>query len=99
LDVTERRAADERRNLLTGELAHRAKNFISVITSIVGQTARGMDSVPAFTELLMGRLQSMAASQDLVTDTGGHTVELSGVVDKALAPFDLKRFDIDESLA
>jgi PAS domain S-box-containing protein len=99
LDVTERRAADERRNLLTGELAHRAKNFISVITSIVGQTARGMDSVPAFTELLMGRLQSMAASQDLVTATGGHTVEVSGLIAKAVAPFDPKRFDIDEGLA
>jgi PAS domain S-box-containing protein len=99
LDVTERRAAEERRNLLTGELAHRAKNFISVITSIVGQTARGMDSVPAFTELLMGRLQSMAASQDLVTETGGHTVEVLGVIAKAVAPFDVKRFEIDESLA
>lgn len=99
LDVTERRAVEERRNLLTGELAHRAKNFISVITSIVGQTARGMDSVPAFTELLMGRLQAMAASQDLVTATGGHTVEICGVIAKAVAPFDVKRFDIDESLA
>jgi PAS domain S-box-containing protein len=99
LDVTERRAIEERRNLLTGELAHRAKNFISVITSIVAQTARGMDSVPAFTELLMGRLQAMAASQDLVTATGGHTVEVSGVIAKALAPFDLKRFEIDENLA
>jgi PAS domain S-box-containing protein len=99
LDVTERRVAEERRNLLTGELAHRAKNFISVVASIVGQTARGMDSVPAFTELLMGRLQSMAASQDLVTETGGHTVEVCGVIAKAVAPFDLERFDIDETLS
>lgn len=99
LDVTERRAIDERRNLLTGELAHRAKNFISVITSIVSQTARGMDSVPAFTELLMGRLHSMAASQDLVTATGGHMVEVSKVIANAVAPFDPKRFDIDDGLA
>ncbi len=63
LDVTERRASDERRNLLTGELSHRAKNFISVVASIVGQTARGMTSVEKFTEVLMGRLHSMAASQ------------------------------------
>lgn len=98
LDVTERRASDERRNLLTGELSHRAKNFISVVASIVGQTARGMTSVEKFTEVLMGRLHSMAASQDLLTATGGHAVELSGVIEKALAPFDLDRFDLDATL-
>ncbi len=98
LDVTERRAADERRNLLTGELSHRAKNFISVVASIVGQTARGMTSVEKFTEVLMGRLHSMAASQDLLTATGGHAVELSGVIEKALAHFDLDRFDLDATL-
>jgi PAS domain S-box-containing protein len=98
LDITDRRAADERRNLLTGELSHRAKNFISVVASIVGQTARGMTSVERFTDVLMGRLHSMAASQDLLTATGGHTVELSGVIEKALAPFGLNRFELDAAL-
>jgi PAS domain S-box-containing protein len=99
LDVTERRAAEERRNLLMGELAHRAKNGIAVIMSIVSQTARGMESVKEFENLLMARMQAMAASQDLVTVTGGRSVEVTDVMVKALAPFDLKRFRIDPALA
>jgi hypothetical protein len=99
LDMTERRAAEERRNLLTRELAHRAKNFISVVMSIVGQTARGQESVQEFRDLLMARLQSMAASQDLVTTTGGHAIDVSGVIAQSLAPFDIQRFEIDGGLA
>jgi PAS domain S-box-containing protein len=98
VDLTERRAVEERRNLLTSELAHRAKNFIAVVMSIVDQTARGTASVNEFKDLLLARLQSMAAAQDLVTATGGHAVEMSGVIAKALAPFDLQRFQIDDGL-
>ena len=99
LDVTERHAAEERRSLLMGELAHRAKNGIAVVMSIISQTARGMASVEAFEQLLMARMQAMAASQDLVTATGGRPVEVADVMAQALAPFDLQRFQIDTDLA
>ena len=98
VDITERRAAEERRALVMGELAHRAKNGIAVIMSIVGQTARGADSVAAFEALLMARLQAMATSQDLVTATGGRPVELSDVIARALAPFGMARFALDPAL-
>lgn len=98
LDITERRAAEESRSLLMGELAHRAKNGIAVVMSIISQTARGMASVKDFEELLMARMQAMAASQDLVTATGGRPVEVADVMAQALAPFDLKRFRIDGDL-
>ena len=44
LDITERKAAEERRALLMGELAHRAKNGIAVLMAIVSQTARGQET-------------------------------------------------------
>lgn len=95
LDVTARKAAEERRALLMGELAHRAKNGIAVIMAIVQQTARSSDTVEAFEELLLARLQSMAAAQDLVTQTGGRPVELLPVIEQALEPFGRARFEID----
>jgi PAS domain S-box-containing protein len=98
LDITERLAADERRALLMGELAHRAKNGIAVMMSIVSQTARGMDSVRDFEDILMARMQAMAASQDLVTATGGRAVDLAEVIAQSLAPFDLNRFKLDKAL-
>ena len=40
----------------------------------------------------MARLQSMAAAQDLVTETGGRPVPLLSLVKQALTPFGLARF-------
>jgi PAS domain S-box-containing protein len=98
LDVTERKAAEERRALLMGELAHRSKNGIAVLMAIVSQTARNANSIASFEEQIMSRLQAMAASQDLVTAVGGGPVALSDVVAKALAPFGRGRVDVDPAI-
>lgn len=95
LDVTALRAAEEHRDLMMGELAHRSKNGIAVVMSIVKQSARGVDTVADFEALLTARLKSMADSQDLVTEAGGRPVPLAEVVRRALAPFGLGRFDLD----
>ena len=99
MDITERKAAEERRSLLMGELAHRAKNGIAVLMAIVSQTARGANSVEAFDEAVMSRLQAMAASQDLVMASGGGAVSLADVVGKALTPFGRAEVDLDPALA
>ena len=98
LDITERKAAEDGRNLLMGELAHRAKNGIAVIMAIVSQTARGQESVATFEATLMARLQAMAISQDFVMASGGRPVDLAGLVRQALTAFGLSRFEIDPGL-
>jgi PAS domain S-box-containing protein len=98
LDVTEHRNAEEGRALLLGELAHRSKNGIAIIMAIVAQTAKGQETVEGFEDLLMARLQAMAASIDLVTAAGGGPVDLLEVATKTLTTFGLGRFDIDEAL-
>jgi PAS domain S-box-containing protein len=98
LDITERRAAEERRTLLMGELAHRAKNGITIMMSIIKSTARSMNSVEEFEAVLLARMQAMATSQDLVTAARGRPVEVTDVMTQALAPFDLKRLKIDPAL-
>ena len=99
LDITERKAAEERRALLMGELAHRAKNGIAVLMAIVSQTARGQETVEGFLEAIMARLKAMADSQDLVTASGGQPVALGDVFGKALAPFGRARVDLDPEVA
>lgn len=99
LDITARKAAEERRSLLMGELAHRAKNGIAVMMAIVAQTARGQDTVKGFRDLLLARLEAMARSQDLVTAAGGRPVPLAEVIGSALQPFGQARFDVDPTLA
>jgi len=99
MDITERKAAEERRSLLMGELAHRAKNGIAVLMAIVSQTARGANSVETFEAAVMSRLQAMAASQDLVMASGGGAVSLADVIGKSLTPFGPTNVDIDPTLA
>ncbi len=99
LDITARKGAEERRSLLMGELAHRAKNGMAVMMALVSQTARNQDTVEGFQEQLMARLQAMSNSQDLVTASGGRPVSLADVLDKAVAPFGRARFDLDPGFA
>jgi len=66
-DVTERRAFDERRELLIHELNHRVKNTLSLVQGLAYQTFRaGHDSQAAATEFL-SRLSALAVAHDLLT--------------------------------
>jgi PAS domain S-box-containing protein len=98
LDITDRKTAEERRSLVLRELAHRAKNGILVMMTIVAQTAKGVSTVEEFKSVLLARLQSMADSQDLVTQASGRSLRLADLLDRALTPFDTSRFDIDPQL-
>src|SRR6185503_10176165 len=99
LDATERKAREDRRSLVMGELAHRAKNGISVMMAIVATTARGQETVEGYREILLARLQAMADSLDLVTAAGGRSAPLNDVIGKAIAPFGARRFHLDPGLS
>jgi PAS domain S-box-containing protein len=98
LDVTQRRTAEERRKLLMGELAHRAKNGMQVMMAMVHQAARSSATVADFEQVLTARMHAMATSQDLVTAAGGGAVQLSQLLSQVLEAFDLGRFDIDPAV-
>ena len=99
LDNTERHEAEERRSLVMGELAHRAKNGLQVMMAIIAETARSAADVKGFEDVLMARMQAMAESQDLVTASGGRPVQLSELAARALTPFGLDRFDLEPEIA
>src|ERR1700743_758357 len=54
IDITERKRAEERQNLLTREVDHRAKNALALAQSIVRLT-RG-ESVKAYMQAVEGRI-------------------------------------------
>ncbi len=68
-DITDRRRADEIRNLLLGELNHRVKNTMAIIQSIASQTARCSRSIDSFVASFNGRLQSLASAHNVLTDS------------------------------
>lgn len=68
-DVTERRKADEVRNLLVSELHHRVKNTLAIVQSLASQTARNSRTIADFVASFSGRLQSLASAHNVLTDT------------------------------
>jgi len=94
LDVTERRRAEDRRALMMAEMAHRAKNGLSMLAGFVSQTARNSLTVAEFEQALVSRIEAMARSQDLITEAGGRPPRLSALMGVVLQPFDAARFDL-----
>lgn len=83
-DITERKRTEKQIALLMGEVNHRAKNLLTVVQAIARQTAR--DRVAKeFTDLLNKRIGALAASHDLLVQTGWHGIDFLELVRAQLA--------------
>ena len=85
-DISERRRAAERQQMLLAELDHRVKNMLSVVTAIASQTARTAGSVDEFTEKFVARLQALSRAYALLTAQQWRTTLLRNLVGEILAP-------------
>lgn len=56
-------------NTLLREVSHRSKNLLAIIQSIATQTANASGTTEDFLKKFRGRINSMAQSQNLVTDS------------------------------
>ena len=84
-DITERRQAQDREQILAREVDHRAKNLLTVVQSIVQLTrADGFDQ---FRKAVSGRIQALARAHSLLAASRWEGADLSTLVDEELAPF------------
>jgi PAS domain S-box-containing protein len=87
-DVTERRAFDERRELLIHELNHRVKNTLALVQAIAHQSfpAGSTDAGPR--DEFIARLRTLARAHDLLTREQWEGVTLAELARAATASFD-----------
>ena len=90
-DITDRKRAEEHRDLLARELIHRVKNTLATVQSIARQTLRGASSMDEAQSVLEARIQSLAAANDVLTREGGDWATLPEVVSAALQPFGIEQ--------
>lgn len=69
VDVTEEYLREQTLRALMQEVTHRSKNMLSMVLSLASQTARTSASVAGFSRTLTGRVQSLAMSQNVITDS------------------------------
>ncbi len=83
-DITERRRADETRELLIGELHHRVKNTLAIVQSLAKQTARNAKDIDQFLEAFEGRLRSIAAAHGILTESDWSGARLRDLIEAEL---------------
>jgi PAS domain S-box-containing protein len=84
-DVTERRHAQEREQLLTREVDHRAKNLLTVVQSLVQLTRA--PNIDDFREAVSGRIQALGRAHSLLAASRWDGADLSALAEEELAPF------------
>jgi PAS domain S-box-containing protein len=87
LDITERKWAEERQQLLMAELDHRVKNTLANVSAIARLSRPHAGSVDSFVEALDGRIQAMSNAHGLLRHRSWTGAELSELVRALLTPF------------
>ncbi len=86
-DITRRKQAEQRQQLLVAELDHRVKNILAEVAVVAVSTRQGNHSIDGFLRSLDGRIQSMAAAHTLLSKSGWQSVGLDALVRNQLAPY------------
>jgi PAS domain S-box-containing protein len=87
VDITERKRAEERQNLLAREVDHRAKNALALAQSIVRLTRA--DEVKAYVNAVEGRINALARVHTILSLSSWQGAELSKLIEEELAPYSL----------
>jgi two-component sensor histidine kinase len=97
-DITEIKQREEVLKGLLAEVSHRSLNLLAIVQSILAHTAR-LEAEPAdFVGKFRGRIQSLAITQEIVTQANWRGAGFRHLVAAQLDPFaDDERFDIEVS--
>ncbi|WP_243375682.1 PAS domain-containing protein, partial [Microvirga solisilvae] len=87
-DITDRKHAEERQQLLIRELHHRVKNTLATVQAIVGSTARTATSIDDFYQGFVGRIVSLARTHNLLTEDLWQKADLRELVQTELGPYE-----------
>jgi PAS domain S-box-containing protein len=87
VDISARKETEARIRLLVSEVTHRSKNLLSVIQTIMRQTAMHSASVEDFSVRFTARLRSLAASHDLLVQENWQGAALHDLVLSQLGPY------------
>ena len=93
-DITERRQAEQQKDLLIQEMAHRVKNLFMVSSSVVSLSAKAAASAEELASAVVARLGSLARAHVLTLPTpdrdgaGEGRANLQALLSTLLSPYD-----------
>jgi two-component sensor histidine kinase len=81
------RRYEQHQRQLIAELDHRVKNVLAQVDRVASSTSAGNRSIKDFIPSFRGRIQSMAASHNLLSESSWRSVALGNLVFTELAPY------------
>lgn len=96
VDITERKVAEDHRQLLLNELNHRVKNTLATVQSIAAQSFRRSEENQSY-PWFEGRLIALSKAHDVLSRENWQAADLNEVAAEVAVPFQVlgqQRFDI-----
>ena len=86
-DITERKLAEARHELLTREIQHRTKNLFVVVQAVVARSFAGKQTVTEAESAVVDRLRSLAQTHVMLIDKEWQGADLAEVVRTEMSPY------------
>ena len=86
-DVSDRKIVEEHHRVVANEVAHRLRNTMAVVSSIVTLTARTAPSVVEFKEALLGRFAAISRTNDSLIRGSWTEASVRLLLEAELAPY------------
>lgn len=87
IDVTEAKEAEAYRTLMTQEMAHRIKNILATVQSVVSQSLRADDDIDNIRKTVAERINALGRSQDILRGEHADAAGIRETVAMAIEPF------------
>lgn len=94
IDITERKAAEEKEKILVRELQHRTNNLLAVVQAIAHESLSGPGSIEQMRSAFDARLQALGRAHRQLVNSNWRGVALKEIVRSSLEPFGA-RIDMD----
>lgn len=82
-DITDRKTAEERQDLLNNEMSHRLKNTFAMIQAIASQTLRPVED-RQYVEAFEKRLHTLSGAHDILLRQNWHSASLGAVISASM---------------
>jgi PAS domain S-box-containing protein len=94
IDITARKRAEQHQRALNAELDHRVKNVLATVCAIIAQTRQASDPPADFVAGLNQRIESLARTHELLSESKWRGVPLAEIIRREVAPYSVRNTDI-----
>jgi PAS domain S-box-containing protein len=87
IDITQRKLTEDQQRILVSELDHRVKNVLATVSAVAAQTLDASPSMEHFVAALDGRIRSMAATHELLSQRHWEGMSLLELIRREFSPY------------